>query len=136
MKNKYAKSKGFNLIELMVVLIILGIIVSIALPAYTDQMIASRRSDGQAALLNMSALMEHYYTENNTYVGATAATLNITNLSQQGYYQLSISNLTATTYTLTATPVAGGPQVSDAACGALSITNTNVKSPNPTLCWD
>ncbi|MBN9287756.1 MAG: hypothetical protein BGO43_10405 [Gammaproteobacteria bacterium 39-13] len=128
--------KGFNLIELIIVVTIIGILAAIAFPAYQEHLIRSRRADGQTALMNMAALMEHYYTENNTYIGANPTTLGITNASQQGYYTVSVSASTATTYTLTATPVAGGPQANDSTCGALTITNTNAKGPNPTTCWD
>lgn len=137
---RYVKSKkrqGFSLIELMIVVAIIGILSAIAYPAYLDQMIASRRSDGQGALLNLAALMESYYTENNTYAGATIAGFGFTsNASPQGYYQMSITTQTATTYTLTATPTVGGVQAGDTTCGALTLTNTNVKGPNPSVCWD
>ncbi len=130
------KNRGFNLIELMIVVTIVGILAAIAFPAYTDHMIATRRSDGQSALLNMEALMEHYFTENNTYVGANPTVLGITSVSQQGYYTVTVSAASATGFTLTATPVVGGPQAADTTCGALTITNTNVKGPNPGTCWD
>jgi type IV pilus assembly protein PilE len=129
-------TRGFTLMELMIVLTIVGILVAIAFPAYQSQMISSRRTDGQAALLNMSSLMEAYYTENNTYVGANTTALGITNLSQQGYYTVGVAAINATSYTLTATPVPTGPQAADTICGPLSITNTAVKTPNPATCWN
>ncbi len=128
------KNRGFNLIELMIVVTIVGILAALAFPAYTDHMISTRRSDGQSALMNMAALMEHYFTENNTYVGATPTVLGITTASQQGYYTLSVTSATATAFTLTATPA--GAQTADTTCGALTITNTNVKGPNPGTCWN
>lgn len=132
MKATARKNSGFNLIELMIVVTIVGILAAIAFPAYQEHMMKSRRSDGQSALMNMAALMEHYYTENNTYVGATPANLGITATSQEGYYNLTITSATATAFTLTATPT--GAQATDS-CGALTITNTNVKGPNPSTCW-
>lgn len=123
---------GFNLIELMIVVVIIGVLAGIAYPAYTDHLIKTRRADGQAALLNMAALMEHYFTERNTYVGATPAALGLTTSSQEGYYSLAVSSATATSFTLTATPQ--GAQTADTTCGALTITNTNTKGPT-TTCW-
>lgn len=132
---KRFRNNGFTLIELLIVITILGILTAIAYPIYLTQVQRSGRSDGQAALLNMAALMESYYTENNTYVGATTLNLGMTsNKSQQGYYTLSISTQTATTYLLSATPIAGSQQATDT-CGVLTITNTNTKGPSST-CWD
>lgn len=128
--------RGFNLIELVIVTTIVGILAAIAYPAYQSQMIRSRRADGQTALMNMAALMEHYYTENNTYIGANPTTLGVTTASQEGYYTVNISAATATTYTLSAVPVAGGPQATDTTCGTLTLTNTNTKGPNPSTCWN
>lgn len=126
--------KGFTLIELMIAVIIVGILTAIAYPNYRDHMFKTRRSDAQTALLNLAGLMEHYYTENNTYATATLTNLGYTNnLTPQGYYRLTIAP-TATAYTLTATPVAGGAQASDTTCPTLTLTNTGVKGPSSS-CW-
>lgn len=126
---------GFTLMELMIAVAIVGIIAAIAFPSYTEHVQRTRRSDGQAALLNLAARMEHYYTQNNTYVGATTpAVVGVSANSPEAFYTLSISNLSATSFTLTATPAVGGPQATDA-CGALTLTNTNLKGPTTTNCW-
>jgi type IV pilus assembly protein PilE len=137
-RNKISAVKrifGFTLIELMITIVIVGILAAISYPAYVDQMKRTRRSDGQAALLSMAARMEHYYTENNTYIGATPTTIGASATSAEGYYNMSISNLTATTYTLNATAIAGKAQATDTACTPLTLTYANVKGPNPTTCW-
>jgi type IV pilus assembly protein PilE len=124
--------KGFTLIELMIGVCIVGILAAIAYPAYTDYLNRTRRSDGKAVLLNTALYMEHYYTENNSYAGATITGIGLTDAnSQEGYYTVSISTLTPTSYTLTATPV--GSQANDT-CGALTLTNTNVQGPSAD-CW-
>ena len=101
---------GFTLMELMVTVVIVGILAAIAYPTYMDYVYRSRRSDGQNALLNLANYMEHFFTENNTYTGATltsggvTGSLGVTNTSPEGYYTVSISSNTGTAYTLTATP--------------------------------
>lgn len=129
------RAQAFTLIELMVVLLIVGILVAIAYPSYQTHVIKARRADGKTALLNLSALMEHYYTENNSYLGATPAGVGGSALSSDGNYTMSISALTATSYTLSATPVADKPQAKDTTCGTLTLTNLGVKGPNPSECW-
>lgn len=133
MNRNYAQ--GFNLIEVMIVVVMIGILAAIAFPAYQDQVQKTRRSDAQTALLDLATRMEHYFTENNTYVGAnTPADVGGNSTSNEGLYTLSIANLSATSYTLNAAPVAGGAQASDP-CGTLSLTHTNIKGPTPNTCW-
>lgn len=59
--------RGFTLIELMITVAIIGILASIAYPAYQDSVRKARRSDGHAFLLDAMARQERFYTENNTY---------------------------------------------------------------------
>ena len=123
---------GFTLMEVMVTVVIVGILAGLAYPAYVDHMRAARRADGHAALMHLSALMESYFTENNSYAGATTANVGLTGTaSPQGFYTLSITTATATAFTVTAAPA--GAQVWDT-CGNLTLTNTNVRGPNAN-CW-
>ena len=89
------KNSGFTLLELMITVAIIGIIASIAYPSYLSQMQNSRRSDGQAALMNLAAQQERFFYDNRTYagsIGAGAAQLNVSNQSPEGYYNLSITS--------------------------------------------
>jgi len=103
------KSKGITLIELIITVAILGIIASIAYPSYQEQVSKTRRADAQGALLGLSNALERYYTQNNTYVGASLGTTGIfpNEAPIDGntkYYDLSIAASTATTYTVQARP--------------------------------
>lgn len=132
---KRAKSRGFTLLELMVVVAIIAILASIALPAYQRYGLRARRVDGKELLMRVAAAQERFYTNFNRYATnpLTAATsLGLTTLnSERGFYTIASANgATGNTqsYILTATPVAGGPQAGDQ-CGALSVNNTGVKAP-------
>ena len=54
---------GFTLIELVIVVAIIGILTAI----YLEQIRSSRRSDGQAKLLEVMQAQERYYTVHNAY---------------------------------------------------------------------
>lgn len=129
------RAQGFSLIELMIVLAVVAILAAVAYPSYEEQVNRARRSDAHTTLLEMANLMEHYYTENNTYVGAnTPADVGGPAVSREGFYNMTISNVTATTFTLNAAPVPGGAQDGDS-CGTLTLTHTNLRGPTPDTCW-
>ncbi len=50
-----SRNRGFTLIEVMIVVVIIGVLVSIAYPSYQRHMIQTRRSDAQSALLQSRA---------------------------------------------------------------------------------
>lgn len=123
---------GFSLIELMVTVAIVGILASIALPSYTSYINQANRSDAKAVLLENAQFLERNYTENNKYhqnsAGvAIALPATVSPKSGTALYNIAVSNFTASTYTLTATPVSEGRMASDE-CGALAINQLGQKS--------
>ena len=131
------KSKGFTLLELMIVVAIIGIIAALGYPSYQEQVAKTRRADCGGALVGLANAMERFYSVNSTYLGAgvsaantgaPAATLYSSTCPVDGgtpSYNLSISAATASTYTLQAVPT--GPQTGDR-CGTLTLSNTGVKN--------
>lgn len=128
------KQRGFNLIELMIVVAVIGIIAAVAYPSYLEQMRQTRRADCAGALTSLASSMERFFTVNNTYRGAGAAggdTGTPTIFSAtcpvdggEANYNLTIQAATASTFTVQAAPV--GRQANDE-CGTLTLTNTGLK---------
>lgn len=128
------KQHGYNLVELMVVVAIIGIIAAFAYPSYTEQVRKSRRADCSGALTSLGNSMERYFTVNSTYLEAADGgkdtgepAVYATQCPVDGgtaTYNLTISAATASTYTVQAAPT--GAQAKDK-CGTLTLTNTGKK---------
>ena len=58
---------GFTLVELIIVVAIISILASIAIPAYNGYVETSRRSDGQAALMALAIAQEKYRVQCKEY---------------------------------------------------------------------
>jgi type IV pilus assembly protein PilE len=125
---------GFSLIEIMVVVVIIGILSTIALPAYNNYIRKTRRAAGASCVTAVAQQMERFYTTNLTYVGAPAAATmaGICEPSALESYNIATGGIAARTYSVTGTPT--GKQAGDS-CGTLSIDQTGAKSPTTAGCW-
>ncbi len=132
----FSHHRGFTLIELMIVLVMIAILARIVMPSYSSYVYKSRRSDGISALLNIANAEERYRNMNPQY--GTLAQIGGANSSSQGYYTLSITNTSATGYSVTATGQNGQENDVDGgvACNSLSLTMANgALTKSPTACW-
>jgi type IV pilus assembly protein PilE len=64
-----ARARGFTLIEMMITVAIIGILASIAYPAYQDYVRRAARADAKAVLMETAQFMERHFTTNNAYTG-------------------------------------------------------------------
>lgn len=133
------KQRGVTLLELLIVIVVIGILVAVAYPSYTKQVQRTKRAECAGGLVQLANAMERYFSQNNSYTGATPLnTLTIDKCPIDDgakTYDLTIPVLTATTYTLRATPVGG--QANDA-CGYLELDNAGRKSAQTgtiATCW-
>lgn len=93
---KYPNQYGFNLIEVMVVVAIMGLLASIAVPGYQDYIKSGNSIEAPSNLANCRVQAEQFFQDNFTYVGFACVP------SDAKYFDYSVENQSATTYTLRA----------------------------------
>ena len=67
---RFNKDKGFTLIEVLLVVVILGILAAIAIPAYTGYMRNAKRTEAKTNIQSLRLLLEQYFSENGRYCPA------------------------------------------------------------------
>jgi len=126
---------GFTLIEVMIVVVIIGILASIAYPSYDEYVKRGNRTEGQVFLSDAAARQERYYSQNNSYT-ADPANLGVRATSETGKYTLTIEQAEKNTdggYSLIATP-----SFIDAKCGDLTLNALGVRGASEGTaadCW-
>jgi type IV pilus assembly protein PilE len=112
-------TRGFTLIEVMIVVVILGILAAIAFPSYQQYVIRGNRTEGMALLNDAAARQERYFSQNNAYA-STAIKLGLPAVSANRLYALSVT-ADSESYKLAATPQ--GSQARDTTCGKLTLNS-------------
>jgi type IV pilus assembly protein PilE len=127
------RTRGFTLIEIMLVVLVIAILVAIAFPSYQQHLRKGRRANAEAFLSDVASRQQQYLLDARGYaLGGTALTdlgvappTDVTN-----YYTLTVTPAVATippSFTVTATPIVGGVQQSPVDDGTLTIDNTGTK---------
>ena len=114
-------------------MVVLALLMSIAVPGFQDFIRQSRRDDGRHLLLLNAHRLQRCFTLEGVYNGSCVTRSD----SKEGYYTLS-STITATTFTLTALPVAGSSQAKDSNCQSFVYDQTGRRTAtgaDPGTCW-
>jgi len=134
---------GFTLLEVLIAVAVVGILVALAFPSYTEQMNKSRRTDARGPLLDVVNRQEQYQLDHNQVAGNMTLLGYAANpyITPEGYYSIAVATTgcgTAPCYRFTATPVSGKAQAYDTRCTTFSIDSKGSKTATgaaSTQCW-
>jgi len=122
-----AKRNGFSLIELLIVIAIVAILATIAVPAYGDYIVRANRRAAQAEMMEIANRERQYLLANRTY--ADEATLPFTladRVSENYTVDIEVGTGNEPTFVITFEPKVGSRQANDV---TLILNSEGVKTP-------
>lgn len=142
MKTMFRSTKGFTLLEVLIVIVILAVLAGLAVPVYTAQLEKSRAQEAIQMLEAIRGGMLRYFASFGTYVGAVVRTnggavvaanidVDANNIGggQNQLFDYTLGGLGLNAFTATATRLAAGRPAGAAAVGpAIGATITIVEN--------
>jgi type IV pilus assembly protein PilE len=141
------RHRGVTLVELLMVIVIIAILSSIAVPTYRSYVLRAQRTEATATLLRVQAAEEKFFAQNNIYAedltAAPPTGLGIPAITASGYYDLRAELLEeGSGYRIVASPRPGGGQHDDDKCREFTIDHNGLKAAkdengrdNTRECW-
>jgi len=130
--------RGVTLIELMVVVVVIAILGSIAVPTYRSYVLRAQRSDATTQLLRIRSAQEKFFLQNHRYAADTdemsdapPGGLGISATSEHGHYQLSLVSPDpdrAGVVSFRATATAIERQTDDGPCQTFTVNDLGVRT--------
>jgi len=125
-------TRGFSLIELVIVVAIVAILAAIAFPSYEAQLRTSARAEAQSFISDAATRQQQYLIDRRSYATSIAA-LNMAppgDLASKYTFTIAVTDGPPPTYRFTATAI--GKQARDK-CPTLELYNDGRKTPDN--CW-
>ncbi len=122
------------MVELLITIVVVGILVSIAYPSYTDHLRKSRRAEAQRVLMDAALRQQQRLLDTKAYATDLAGSGVTVPASVTPYYTITVvgANTAGVEPTFTATATPQGSQAADR-CGTLTVNQAGVRT--PASCW-
>ena len=128
--------KGFTLIEVMIVVVIIAILAAVAIPSYRNHVCKVERNQAKSDLMGLAQAMERFYTMHNfSYLNDDDTVPDAEDVFRDHSpgdgterFSLEVTEASKTAFLLTAERTAGGCEGD----GSYTLTSADEKSDN----WD
>ena len=131
------KIRGVTMTELMIVVVVLGVLASVAYPSYRQYVARAKRVEAKAALLQIASMQERFYLQNNTYttnLNSLGFPVNDNFLTDSESYIISVVAADGASFTALATYQRGDAEADK--CRTFSIDGIGSKTSSPhDDCW-
>jgi len=125
-----AKSRGFSLVDIVIAIAIVGILASIAWPAYQSAVRKGNRAAAESHLSDIAQRQQQFLLDQRSFAADLTTLGMVTPATVVPFYTIAITASAGPppSFTATATPI--GSQAGDLSGQALTITNTGAKGPS------
>lgn len=136
--------RGVTLFEILVVMLVVGVLAALALPAYRQHLVRVNRTEATTLLHEIAAAEERFYLRQGRYTADIGASpplgLGLASPLAARRYAFSVALAEdAQSFIASATPILGRGQDVDAACLAFSLDHRGRRrvsgSRDTTFCW-
>jgi type IV pilus assembly protein PilE len=136
--------RGVTLLEILVVVLVVGILAALAVPAYRQHLVRVHRTEAITLLYDIAAAEERFYLKHGRYVGDVSAAppvgLGLGSAADARHYGFSVAMAgDGQTFIATAAPRPGGGQEFDGDCLAFSLDHRGRRavsgSRDSSFCW-
>jgi type IV pilus assembly protein PilE len=126
------KARGFTLLEVMIVVVIVAVLAAIALPSYSAHLRKSARAEAQSTLTDAASRQQQFLVDRRRYAASLTA-LGVapsSDLAAKYTFAIAVADGPPPTFTLTAPAV--GEQAKDK-CPTLTLDSAGNRA--PAECW-
>lgn len=129
--------RGITLTELMVVVVIVGILATVAYPNYREFVARAKRTEAKSMLLQVASMQERFYLQNQSYT-TDLTSLGFANAANQvsdsGSYRLNVTAADANDFTAQAVYLNADAEAGK--CATFQIDGRGTKTSAPLGdCW-
>ncbi|MEM7431477.1 MAG: type IV pilin protein [Pseudomonadota bacterium] len=128
--------RGITLMELMIVVVIIGILVTVGYPNYREFAARAKRTEARALLLEIATNQERFYLNNNRF--GSMAELNYPNdpmVTSSGSYSVTVTQNDAANFSATATYLLTGPEATKCTTFTIDGRGDQTSTGSTADCW-